>query len=207
MHERLHGASRRLGTAYLLRRLDRRDAAHPHARHHGGDLPRVRPAPPPAAPTPASCSPRRTRESRRARSTASTCSTPAATISARRRACRGLTRVLQGISPANFDWELAPGARFETPEAVMAYSGAGFGGLSACFHRYVNEHLIPPDWQGRPRPPSSTTAGRAACSILRNRSSCASAGRQSSSAASCSSSTTAGSASETAILPALATIP
>ena len=34
----------------------------------------------------------------------------------------------------------------------MAYSGAGFGGLSACFHRYVNEHLIPPDWQGRPRP-------------------------------------------------------
>ena len=65
---------------------------------------------------------------------------------------QGLTRVLQGISPANFDWELAPGARFETPEAVMAYSGAGFGGLSACFHRYVNEHLIPPDWQGRPRP-------------------------------------------------------
>ena len=65
---------------------------------------------------------------------------------------QGLTRVLQGISPANFDWELAPGARFETPEAVMAYSGAGFGSLSACFHRYVNEHIIPPDWQGRPRP-------------------------------------------------------
>ena len=65
---------------------------------------------------------------------------------------QGVTRILQGISPANFEWTLAPGERFETPEAVMAYSGAGFGGLSEQFHTYVNQSLIPPYWQDRPRP-------------------------------------------------------
>ena len=65
---------------------------------------------------------------------------------------QGLTRVMQGISPANFSWELAPGGRFETPEAVMAWSDAGFGGITGCFGRYVNEALIPPYWKNRPRP-------------------------------------------------------
>ena len=65
---------------------------------------------------------------------------------------QGLTRVMQGISPANFSWELAPGGRFETPEAVMAWSDAGFGGITDCFGRYVNEALIPPYWKNRPRP-------------------------------------------------------
>ena len=65
---------------------------------------------------------------------------------------QGLTRVMQGISPANFSWELASGGRFETPEAVMAWSDAGFGGITDCFGRYVNEALIPPYWKNRPRP-------------------------------------------------------
>ena len=55
---------------------------------------------------------------------------------------QGLTRIMQGISPSNFSWQLAPGGRFETPEAVMAWSDAG----------YVNETLIPPYWRTRPRP-------------------------------------------------------
>ena len=59
---------------------------------------------------------------------------------------------MHGISPANFNWELAPGERFETPEAVMAWSDAGFGGITDCFGRYVNEALIPPYWKNRPRP-------------------------------------------------------
>ncbi len=65
---------------------------------------------------------------------------------------QGLTRVMQGISPANFSWELASGGRFETPEAVMAWSDAGFGGITDCFGRYVNEALIPLYWKNRPRP-------------------------------------------------------
>ena len=65
---------------------------------------------------------------------------------------QGLTRIMQGISPSNFSWQLAPGGRFETPEAVMAWSDAGFGGVTDCFGRYVNETLIPPYWRNRPRP-------------------------------------------------------
>lgn len=65
---------------------------------------------------------------------------------------QGRTRVMQGISPTDFDWALLPGARFETPETVLGFSDAGFGGLSACFHRYVQENLIPPYWNGRARP-------------------------------------------------------
>ena len=65
---------------------------------------------------------------------------------------QGLTRVVQGISPANFMVEIAPGASFETPEAVMAFSDAGFGELSRRMHRFINAHIIPEYWQGRERP-------------------------------------------------------
>ena len=65
---------------------------------------------------------------------------------------QGLTRVMQGISPADFDKELLPGASFETPEAVLAFSDEGFGGLSRQMHRFVNEHIVPKYWQYRLRP-------------------------------------------------------
>ncbi|MBQ3192793.1 MAG: alpha-galactosidase [Oscillospiraceae bacterium] len=65
---------------------------------------------------------------------------------------QGLTRVMQGINMSNFSRELAPGALFETPEAVLCYSGDGFGGLSLHMHGFVNTHIVPKFWQGRPRP-------------------------------------------------------
>ena len=65
---------------------------------------------------------------------------------------QNLTRVMQGISPDNFLWQLAPGEFFETPEAVMSVSGSGFGGLSLNMHRFVNEHIVPKKWQNRSRP-------------------------------------------------------
>ena len=64
----------------------------------------------------------------------------------------GLTRVMQGINPSNFCKTLAPGAVFETPEAVLCWSDTGFGGLSHRMHRFVNEHIVHSYWQGRPRP-------------------------------------------------------
>ena len=60
--------------------------------------------------------------------------------------------MLQGISPADFDKELLPGACFETPEAVLAFSDEGFGGMSRQMHRFVNEHIVPKYWQYRLRP-------------------------------------------------------
>ena len=68
------------------------------------------------------------------------------------RSLQGFTRVMQGISPDNFNWELAPGACFETPEAVLAVSAAGFTGLSHRMHKFVLEHIIPAYWQYRERP-------------------------------------------------------
>lgn len=64
----------------------------------------------------------------------------------------GLTRVMQGINSSNFAKRLSPGEVFETPEAVLCWSDAGFGGLSKQMHRFVNAHIIPAYWQGRPRP-------------------------------------------------------
>ena len=68
------------------------------------------------------------------------------------RSLQGFTRVMQGISPDNFHWSLAPGESFETPEAVLAVSAHGFGGLSHKMHKFVLEHIIPVYWQYRERP-------------------------------------------------------
>ena len=68
------------------------------------------------------------------------------------RSHQGLTRVMQGISPANFRKVLAPGEKFETPEAVLCCSDEGFGGLSHRMHRFVNDHIIPEFWRGKERP-------------------------------------------------------
>ncbi|MBE6940066.1 MAG: alpha-galactosidase [Ruminococcaceae bacterium] len=63
-----------------------------------------------------------------------------------------LTRVMQGISPDHFHWPLQPGEKLETPEAVLCYSAAGFGGQSAQMHDFVNHHIVPAPWQGKARP-------------------------------------------------------
>ncbi len=68
------------------------------------------------------------------------------------RSPQGLTRVMQGINPSSFQWELAPGEVFETPEAVMTVSDQGFNGMSRRMHRFVNQHIVPPYWRNRPRP-------------------------------------------------------
>ena len=63
-----------------------------------------------------------------------------------------LIRVQLGINPGCFEWDLAPGERFETPEAVMTFSPDGFNGMSAHFHDFVNEHIVRGDWKGKERP-------------------------------------------------------
>ncbi len=65
---------------------------------------------------------------------------------------QGFTRIMQGINPADFRKTLAPGERFETPEAVLCYSGEGFGGQSHLMHDFVSRHIIPQYWENRPRP-------------------------------------------------------
>ncbi len=68
------------------------------------------------------------------------------------RDAHGSVRVLAGIQPQGFRWMLQPGDRFETPEAVLAFSDAGLGGLSDRMHRFVNAHITPAAFRGVPRP-------------------------------------------------------
>lgn len=62
------------------------------------------------------------------------------------------TRVTLGINPFGFDWKLAPGESFQTPEAVVVWSGQGMGDMSRAFHRLYRTRLARGQWRDRPRP-------------------------------------------------------
>lgn len=51
------------------------------------------------------------------------------------------TRVLMGIHPDNFEFELLPGEEFYTPEVAMVYSESGFEPMSQTFH-YAYRHNL-----------------------------------------------------------------
>lgn len=46
----------------------------------------------------------------------------------------GNTRLLAGLNPETFSWQLNAGESFVTPEALMVYSGEGLSGMSKAFH-------------------------------------------------------------------------
>lgn len=62
------------------------------------------------------------------------------------------TRLRIGIHPDGFAWRLEPGATFTTPEAILAWSGEGLGGLSDAFHGLFRSRLARGAWRDRPRP-------------------------------------------------------
>ena len=64
----------------------------------------------------------------------------------------GKLRLVSGINPDGFAWELEPGASFETPEAVMTCSDGGFNGMSQNMHGFVRKHIIRGPWRDKPRP-------------------------------------------------------
>jgi alpha-galactosidase len=64
----------------------------------------------------------------------------------------GISRARIGIHPEDFFWALAPGESFHSPEAVLAFSSGGLGGLSEAFHAIYRERLARGEWRDRPRP-------------------------------------------------------
>lgn len=50
-------------------------------------------------------------------------------------------RVVAGLNPENFYWNLKKGACFVTPECVFTYSDSGFNGMSHNFHDMCRNHL------------------------------------------------------------------
>lgn len=57
-----------------------------------------------------------------------------------------------GLHPEFCRPVLAPGASFTAPEAVLVHSAEGLSGLSAVYHRFVTERILPPAWAHRERP-------------------------------------------------------
>ena len=64
----------------------------------------------------------------------------------------GVTRVMTGISDADFDWILEPMSNFVTPQAVLSFSDQGFNGLSHNYHDLIREHILNQHWQKPERP-------------------------------------------------------
>ncbi len=61
-------------------------------------------------------------------------------------------RFMTGISPEGFSWDLAPGAVFQAPEAVLSYSANGFSSLSKHFHKFIRSYIVRGTWAQKPRP-------------------------------------------------------
>lgn len=63
-----------------------------------------------------------------------------------------MTRVLMGIHPDTFYWELKQGESFQTPEVVMVYSNQGINKMSQIYHELYRSRLVRGVWRDRERP-------------------------------------------------------
>ncbi|KHL91453.1 alpha-galactosidase [Paenibacillus sp. IHB B 3415] len=64
----------------------------------------------------------------------------------------GSTRFTIGLNSFDFSWKLEPGGYFQTPEAVMVYSGQGIGGMSRTYHRLYRTRLCRGQYRDKERP-------------------------------------------------------
>ena len=62
------------------------------------------------------------------------------------------TRVIMGIDPDTFSWELDGGESFDSPEAIMVYTSRGIGEMSRLLHRFYNNNLIRGRYKTEKRP-------------------------------------------------------
>ncbi len=63
-----------------------------------------------------------------------------------------VTRVMIGINPFEFTWNIESGKSFETPEAVMVYSDKGLNGMSQNFHDLFRNNLINEKYKNETKP-------------------------------------------------------
>ena len=63
-----------------------------------------------------------------------------------------VTRLQIGINPFCFEWKLAAGQSFTSPEALLVYSERGLNGMSQVFHQLFRRRLARGYWRERSRP-------------------------------------------------------
>lgn len=61
-------------------------------------------------------------------------------------------RMVMGINPEEFCWNLNPGEEFQAPEVVMVYSGSGLGEMSRSYHDFYRNHMIRSPYNHKKRP-------------------------------------------------------
>ncbi len=61
-------------------------------------------------------------------------------------------RLISGISPYAFSWQLTPDNEFATPQSVLSFSQEGFNGLAQENAVFVKQHIISPAWVEKTRP-------------------------------------------------------
>ncbi len=61
-------------------------------------------------------------------------------------------RLVMGINPELFRWELKPSEVFDTPEVIMSYSAKGMEKLSHNFHKVIREHVCKGKYKLAERP-------------------------------------------------------
>lgn len=64
----------------------------------------------------------------------------------------GQVRMVMGIHPDLFRWELKAGETFSTPEVMLSYSDTGLETLSHHFHQAIREHICRGKYQLADRP-------------------------------------------------------
>ncbi len=62
------------------------------------------------------------------------------------------TRVMAGINPFGFEWELAPSQSFQSPEALLVFSDQGLNGMSQTFHDVLQNRLARGKFKHADRP-------------------------------------------------------
>lgn len=62
------------------------------------------------------------------------------------------TRVVMGINPQDFNWELKANEKFYAPEVTIVYSANGLGEMSRTYHDLYRNHLIRGEYKDKKRP-------------------------------------------------------
>ena len=61
-------------------------------------------------------------------------------------------RMVMGIHPKNFSWNLEPGQYFTAPEVVLTYSACGLEKMTHTFHDFYRKHMIRSIYKDKERP-------------------------------------------------------
>ena len=61
-------------------------------------------------------------------------------------------RLLAGINPFNFSWQLEPDESFTTPEALHVYADKGLRSMSHIWHEFIRDKISPQQFRHKPRP-------------------------------------------------------